>query len=68
MTLEPKIALRLQFLARVVRNPTMSLAYLPEYAEQAMQALDLAKKGAAHIGYTQRTLDTRRGIEGSVYA
>ena len=36
----------------------MSLTYLPEYAEQAMQVLDLAKKEAAHLGYTHRTLFT----------
>jgi hypothetical protein len=34
----------------------MSLTYLPEYAEQAIQALELAKKEAAHLGYTHRTL------------
>lgn len=34
----------------------MSLAYLPDYAEQATQALELAKKEAAHLGYTHRTL------------
>lgn len=34
----------------------MSLAYLPEHAENALLALDLAKKEAAHLAYTHRTL------------
>lgn len=34
----------------------MSLAYLPEHAENAMLALDLAEKEAAHLAYTHRTL------------
>lgn len=34
----------------------MSLAYLPEHAENALLAQDLAKKEAAHLAYTHRTL------------
>ncbi len=34
----------------------MSLTYLPEYAESAMLALDLAEKEVAHLAYTSRTL------------
>lgn len=34
----------------------MSLAYLPEHAENALLALDLAKREAAHLAYTHRTL------------
>jgi len=34
----------------------VSLAYLPEHAENAMLALDLAEKEAAHLAYTHRTL------------
>lgn len=34
----------------------MSLAYLPEHAENAMLALELAEKEAAHLAYTHRTL------------
>lgn len=34
----------------------MSLAYLPEHAENALLALDLAKKEASHLAYTHRTL------------
>ncbi|MDD2720620.1 MAG: hypothetical protein PHH47_04855 [Gallionella sp.] len=34
----------------------MSLAYLPEHAENALLALELAKKEAAHLSYTHRTL------------
>ncbi len=34
----------------------MSLAYLPEHAQNALLALDLAKKEAAHLAYTHRTL------------
>ena len=34
----------------------MSLAYLPEHAENALLALGLAKKEAAHLAYTHRTL------------
>ncbi|MDO8465018.1 MAG: hypothetical protein Q7S46_07175 [Gallionella sp.] len=34
----------------------MSLAYLPEHAENAMLALDLSEKEAAHLAYTHRTL------------
>lgn len=34
----------------------MSLTYLPEHAENALLALELAKKEAAHLAYTQRTL------------
>ena len=34
----------------------MSLTYLPEYAESAMLALDLAEKEVAHLTYTSRTL------------
>lgn len=34
----------------------MSLAYLPEHAENALLALNLAKKEAAHLAYTHRTL------------
>ena len=34
----------------------MSLAYLPEHAENALLALDMAKKETAHLAYTHRTL------------
>lgn len=34
----------------------MSLRYLPEHAERARQALDLAEREARHLGYTARTL------------
>lgn len=34
----------------------MSLAYLPEHAENAMLVLELAEKEAAHLVYTHRTL------------
>lgn len=34
----------------------MKVAYLPEFAENASLALDLAHKEAAHLGYTHRTL------------
>lgn len=34
----------------------MSLRYLPEHAENALLALDLARKEAAHLKYTHRTL------------
>ena len=34
----------------------MSLAYLPEHAENAMLVLELAEKEAAHLAYTHRTL------------
>ncbi len=34
----------------------MSLRYLPEHAEAALLALDLARKEAAHLRYTHRTL------------
>lgn len=34
----------------------MTLAFLPEHAENAVLALDLAKKEAAHLAYTHRTL------------
>lgn len=34
----------------------MSLLYLPEYAENAVLALALAQKEAAHLRYSQRTL------------
>lgn len=34
----------------------MSLAYLPEYTENALLALNLAKKEVAHLAYTHRTL------------
>ncbi len=34
----------------------MSLRYLPEHAEGALLALDLARKEAAHLQYTHRTL------------
>lgn len=34
----------------------MSLAYLPEHVENALLALNLAKKEAAHLTYTHRTL------------
>ena len=33
----------------------MSLRYLPEHAEGALLALDLARKEAAHLQYTHRT-------------
>jgi len=34
----------------------LSLRYLPEHAESALLALDLARKEAAHLQYTHRTL------------
>jgi hypothetical protein len=34
----------------------MTLAYLPEHAENALLALELAEREAAHLAYTQRTL------------
>lgn len=34
----------------------MSLRYLPEHVESALLALDLARKEAAHLRYTHRTL------------
>ena len=34
----------------------MSLRYLPEHAENALLALELARKEAAHLQYTHRTL------------
>lgn len=34
----------------------MSFAYLPEYAENARLALELANKERAHLAYTHRTL------------
>ena len=34
----------------------MSLRYLPEHAESALLALSLARKEAAHLHYTHRTL------------
>lgn len=34
----------------------MSLTYLPEHAESALLALELAEKEAAHLAYTHRTL------------
>jgi len=34
----------------------VTLRYLPEHAENALLALDLARKEAAHLQYTQRTL------------
>ena len=34
----------------------MSLRYLPEHAESALLALELAHKEAAHLRYTHRTL------------
>ena len=34
----------------------MSLAYLPEHAENAQLALELAEKEATHLAYTHRTL------------
>ena len=34
----------------------MSLRYLPEHAENALLALQLARKEAAHLSYTHRTL------------
>ena len=34
----------------------MSLRYLPEHTENALLALDLASKEAAHLQYTHRTL------------
>ena len=34
----------------------MTLAYLPEHAENALLALNLAKKEATHLAYTHRTL------------
>ena len=37
----------------------MSLRYLPEHAENALLALDLARKEAAHLQYTHRTLFTQ---------
>jgi hypothetical protein len=34
----------------------MSLRYLPEHAENALLALELARKEAAHLQYSHRTL------------
>jgi hypothetical protein len=34
----------------------MSLPFLPEHAENALLALELARKEAAHLRYTHRTL------------
>lgn len=34
----------------------MSLAYLPEHAENALLTLDLAKRESGHLAYTHRTL------------
>ena len=34
----------------------MTLRYLPEHAESALLALELARKEAAHLGYSHRTL------------
>ena len=34
----------------------MSFAYLPEHAENALFALELAEREAAHLGYTHSTL------------
>ncbi len=34
----------------------MSLAYLPEHAENALLALELAEKEVIHLAYTHRTL------------
>jgi hypothetical protein len=34
----------------------MSLAYLPEHAENARLALELAIREATHLAYTHRTL------------
>ena len=34
----------------------MSLRYLPEHAEHALLALELARKEATHLSYTHRTL------------
>ena len=34
----------------------MSLRYLPEHAENALLALELARKEAAHLRYSHRTL------------
>ncbi len=34
----------------------MSIAYLPEHAENALLALNLAEKEVAHLAYTHRTL------------
>jgi hypothetical protein len=34
----------------------VSLRYLPEHAENALLALDLARKEAAHLRYPHRTL------------
>lgn len=34
----------------------MSLAYLPEHAENALFALELAEREAAHLAYTHKTL------------
>ena len=34
----------------------MTLRYLPEHAEAARLALDLAEKEAAYLGYSHRTL------------
>ena len=38
----------------------MTLAYLPEHAENAWLALNLAKKEATHLAYTHRTLYAQR--------
>ncbi|MEI6415580.1 MAG: hypothetical protein WCP34_15155 [Pseudomonadota bacterium] len=34
----------------------MSLSHLPEHVENALLALDLAQREAAHLAYTHRTL------------
>ena len=34
----------------------MSFSYLPEHAESALLALELAEKEVAHLAYTHRTL------------
>ena len=34
----------------------MTLSYLPEHAESALLALELAEKEVAHLAYTHRTL------------
>jgi hypothetical protein len=38
------------------RHTAVTLRYLPEDAENALLALDLARKEAAQLQYTQRTL------------
>ena len=38
----------------------MSFAYLPEHAENALFALELAEREAAHLAYTHSTLFAKK--------